>query len=574
MSVSEGISYSEQMQREFELVDEHISELGKGISKEMAKSSGVQLVENIKSVEFRDLQNVTDVVFGRRLTTNLINILEKVATDETLRRIVEVNYPVDRFIRKAQERVSGMNAEIDKQELAIMLDVETAPRSHEYFQVLGNHEWRKEQAAKAAKKAAEAAAAKVAKAAKQAAELALTLSRALQSTEKAESKTSVDDSADSVPTPTPTRHPSPVREGEPADSNKADFLSKYTAMYLEEVDEHREKETHRLTFSAKKKKVEEETNRVVVLVAILDGIRSAINAIVNKLKAALASSHVLVRTKLSAMVTIDKTGELIVNPYENSNLAGMYHILKHEYHTATLVQFNRDFSDLLRNPFKEEDLLSDPLKAVNQIDKKIADWTLMAYGKFMTMDIFMVNILLMYLPVSPFKDRCVVCVTEFIQSKEADTKFSFGSDSGVQGMLIYQHLVEFMKVQHNSVGYLQFSGKGKPYSNPQNRGFNRAASGFESAAAVGELLASAISRDKGFLVKDVDSGTQYLYTATAAVCAICHGSPRSPHDEYKAHLGGFPQNRCVKTNCFKCNYFGHRAGNCQQHSSCYLKKST
>lgn len=563
--VSEGISYSEMMLREFELVDDHISALGNGISKEMAKSSGTQLVDNIKSVEFRDLQQVTDVVFGRRLTTNVVHILDNVAHGGTLRRIVEVNYPVDRYIRKSQENIASMQAEIKSQEAAMNRVVVTAPRPHEYFQVLGNHEWKVEQNAKAAKRAA----AKLAKVGESEA-----MAPAPQSGDDIESRSLPDDSASKVPGQ--PRHPSPLREQGDSDLNKSEFLEKYTRMYIDEMDEHQRREHDRLDFSAKKNEVEEEAKRVVVIVEILEGFRSAMTTIVNKLKAALATSHVLVRMKLSAMVTVEKTGELIVNPYENSNLSGMYHILKHEYHTATLVQFNRDFSDLLRNPFKEDELLGDPLKAVNQIDKKIADWTLMAYGKFMTMDVFMVNILLMYLPASTFKDRCVVCVTEFIQSKEADIKFSFGSDSssGVQGMLIYQHLVDFMKVQHNSVGYLQFNGKGKPYPNQPNRGFNRNTSGFESAAAVGEQLTTAISRDKGFLVKDVDSGTQYLYTATAAMCPVCHGQQRAAHEEYKAHLGGFPQNRCVKTSCFKCNYWGHRAGNCQQHPSCHLKKST
>lgn len=552
--VSEGITYSEQMQREFEFVDEHISELGNGMSKEMAKSSGLQLVDNIKNVEFKDAAGVSDLVFGRRMTTNLVTILEKIAHGDALKLIVEVNYPVDRYIRKSQEKITSMQSEIQMQEVELDSYHEPPPANAEYYNVLGMLEWDKEQARKASKSSSTA-------------EVASTEDMAEAKPDKIEKESS--------------RSSSPSQRADEKGMTKAKFLAQYSMMYITDTQEYRVRQSLRLAFSAKKKKVEEEANRAVVIVAILDGIRSAMNTIVSKLKAALTSGHVSVRTKLSAMVTISKTGELIVNPFENNNLSGMYHILKSEYHTATLVQFNRDFSDLLRCPFTAEELLKEPLRAVNQVDKKIADWMLMAYGKFMTVDIFMVNILLMYLPQSSFKDRCVVSVTEFIQANESDSKFTFGigSDSGVNSMLIYQHLVEFMKVHHNSVGFLGVAGSHKGNnsgSNTQsnrNARYNHQATGLEHAAAVGETYLTAIPREKGVLVKDIDSGTQYLYTATISLCPICHGAQKAPGDVYKAHLGSNHQYRCVRTSCYKCNYFGHRAGNCCQHASTHQPKS-
>lgn len=561
---SQGITYSEQMQREHEAVADYISKLGNGMSKELAKSQGAQLVDNIKSVEFKEASNLPDTSFGRKLVKNLIHIIDNIAQGETLRLIVDTNYPVDRFIRKIHEY--DVKAQYDLQRLEADLESEVGPPPHslEYYTALGNLEYDEMALIKKREKAALRA-------------TAATLKQALKMQQPLEPKSEDSKSDDvdqlsglSAPTAPSSRHPSPSAR-EDLEISKSEFMNRYTLMYLDAHNEYYEKQSKKLTYASRKKKVDEMIARSVVIVAILDGIRSAMNTIVNKIKACLATGHDKVRTKLCGMVVVEKTGELIVNPFENNNLSGIYHILKIEYHTATLVQFNRDFSDLLRNPFTTEELLRDPLKAINQIDKKVADWMLMSYGRFMTIDVFMVNILLMYLPPSAFKDRCVVSVTEFIQSKEAEIPLSFGAnaESGVNSMLIYQHLVEFMKVQHNSIGYLQF-GNNKPSSNPVNNSRtpkNVPAVGLEWAASVdsNSLYSNEITREKNLKMKDTETGREFFYTATKAQCPVCFG--KSTGEKVESHTP-----RCYSKTCYKCNHYGHTNGNCLQHPSVYLPR--
>ena len=64
------------------------------------------------------------------------------------------------------------------------------------------------------------------------------------------------------------------------------------------------------------------------------------------------------------MVVLEKTGETIVNPYDGNNLAGMCEseILRTEYFTASLVQFNNDSSQTLRVSISKEDALKNLMK--------------------------------------------------------------------------------------------------------------------------------------------------------------------------------------------------------------------
>jgi len=71
---SEGITYSERQERVFEMVDSEIRALGNGLTKELAKSQGAQLVDNIKSVEMLEPRYTSDKDYGRKLCTNIKTI--------------------------------------------------------------------------------------------------------------------------------------------------------------------------------------------------------------------------------------------------------------------------------------------------------------------------------------------------------------------------------------------------------------------------------------------------------------------------------------------------------------------
>lgn len=549
---TEGISYSERQERVFEMVDSEIRALGNGLTKELAKSQGAQLVDNIKSVEMLEPRYTSDKDYGRKLCTN-IKTMFKFVLGSTLEIMVETNYPLDRFIRKKHREIRDLEADLKEKERSLasgfvlepsVLDVYMARAQNDYVEAMVRRPVTR--SAKAVRKT---------------------------DIEFEESETA--ETADKIP----SRHASPtgLREDHSSEPVLSYYQDRMRRQYTVDHDEYRKRLTDRGNYNLAKARFEDSTTRCIVIVTILEGVRSAMTTIVNKIKASVAAGHDRVKAKLCGMIKVEKTGELIVNPFETNNLSGIYHILRVEYYTATLVQFNRDFSDLLRNPFSTEELIKDPIKATLQVDKKVAEWMLMNYSKFMTVDVFMVNILLSYLPPSPFKDRCVVAVTEYIQGREENLQDTYATliVSGVDSMPIYQFLVDFMKVQHNSVGYLQFGANHSRGKNPQNpRNNTSTAAGYESAYGASELTASPfpehlyqseITPDRKIMCADTDTGRIVLYTATKDMCAVCHG--KSTGAKVEAHSP-----RCYRKMCYKCHLFGHKNVDCRQHSSTYVKQ--
>ena len=117
------------------------------------------------------------------------------------------------------------------------------------------------------------------------------------------------------------------------------------------------------------------------------------NAMVSKIKSAVnGCQNGNIKARLSCMVVLDSTAEMIANPFESNNLAGMVQILKTAYSKASLVTFNKDFSEALRCKISEYETNNNPVKAVESVDKIIGQWEAMDYWKYMTKDIFFVNI--------------------------------------------------------------------------------------------------------------------------------------------------------------------------------------
>lgn len=549
---SEGITYSERQERVFEMVDNEIKALGNGLTKELAKSQGAQLVDNIKSVEMLEPRYTSDKDYGRKLCTNIKTIF-KFVLGNTLEMVVETNYNLDRFIRKKHREIAELEDKLRRQERNLPSGFVLEPSPLNVYMVRADNEYAEAMSRRPA-------------------------TRSMKATKKGDDAIEESETAETGEKLT-SRHASPsgVREDHSAELTLSFFQDRQKKKFTQDHDDYRKRLTDRGNYNLDKTRFEEDTSRCIVIVTILEGVRSAMTTIVNKIKASVGAGHDRVKAKLCGMVKVEKTGELIVNPFETNNLSGIYHILRIEYYTATLVQFNRDFSDLLRSPFTTEELIRDPIKATLQVDKKVAEWMLMNYSKFMTVDVFMVNILLSYLPPSPFKDRCVVAVTEFIQGREENLQDTYATliVSGVDSMPIYQFLVDFMKVQHNSVGYLQFgANNSRGGKNPQIPRTATPAAGYESAYGASEntmspfpehLYQTLITPDRKIMFADTETGRIVLYTATKEVCAVCHG--KSTGAKVEAHSP-----RCFRKLCYKCHLFGHKNVDCRQHSSTYVKQ--
>lgn len=543
---------SERQEAAFEEVEEKLLGAGLGFTKELAKSQGAQLIDNIKNIDFKEnTASLGEKVIGRKLYAKVRDVYTFVL-GEFVQDFVSVNYPVGRLSEIQKSTVSQMQKKVSEMEMLVSEDV-GEPRDKDYFETTGNKKW-----------AAIERAVKLEKVKRTARD-----SREKKSKKSEKSSKVSGDHGDDLGDSDRDADDLPLRGI--SDEDKALFLEDYMDEYLRERDVFNERRRILTKINELKKISAEEVERYVVINVLIDHIRSAMVTLTQRIKASVVSVT-KIHNKLTATVCLDSTGEFIANPFENSNLSGICQILRNEYFTANLVSFNRDFSDVLSCPVSQSQLVTNPLLASTCTDKRISEWVSVNSWKFMTMDIFFTNILLGYLPNNAFKQKCVAEMFDFLQKIESgDVDTSTGGQEGVGSMPVYQHLVEFMRVQHESESYLSITAPknqgNAPKTQPQQQqqpkqpGIpfgQRRNPMYETAASAVTLYAGEVTNEKNVTVRDTNTGIPHRYTATKEKCAKCYG--KSTGDESV----GVHQPRCYGGECVKCKLFGHKPASCMQ----------
>lgn len=540
--------YSELQEEIFSRVEEALIEFGAGSSKTGARDQATNLTNNISHTEFKET-GLSDKQFGRKLYAKMLTAFSYVLGN-FLKEFVECNYPAGRFIEVQQRMRADSQLRIKKLQDSMPED-RGPPKDKEYYNTLGLRAWNqlvKETKAETIRRE----------------DATFTPVSGKGKKGKSEQKSEAEPVEDL-----------PALPDIGADA-KESFLEMYVDKYMQEQEDFSERKRLLAMVEQLKKQAEEEKDSFIVINIIVDGVRSAIATIVQKIKASLSPNYVNVQNKLTATVILDSTGEFITNPLESSNLAGICHILKQEYHTANLVRFNRDFSELLRCPATAEELKKDPTRASRLTDKKIAEWLSINSWSFMTFDIFFTNILLCYLPQTVFKSKCIEKVSEYLQkveSGEIKDSVSVSQKGGLGAMPIYTHLVEYMRLQQESENYVSIANNktgGNDSSAPgagnaqRNRYHN---SGLENAASadVSTQYTTEVTREKNVTTNNVITGRKVGYCATKTVCPVCYG--KSTGDKVEPH-----KPRCYDFLCYLCGMYGHKKDNCMQHPSSYAQK--
>lgn len=528
--------YSEMQKQAFSEVERKLVASWMGHSKEVARSDGSQLNDNIKSVEFKESGlNLGDKEFGTNLFRKVRTVFE-FALGWVLEEFVECNYPSSRFADLQKAAVSVLKGKIAKLQEQILKGA-VAPPGIEYYRILGERDWRKLKLQAADTKVEGRPKRKVAEA-----------KSPDRATEAAQESTIEEDT----------------------DAREL-FMDHYTDMYLEEQEAYKEHQRVSAEQEVSKKQLQDHIDRFFIISIVIDGVRGAMATLTQKIKASVQQYN-RIKNKLSSTITLHRTDEFITNPYETSNLAGIFQILRDEYGTATLSRFNRDFAEVLACPIPVAELIKNPLRASQQTDKRIAEWLQVGSWTFMTIDVFFTNILLGYLPNNEFKQRCVAAVNDYLRKVELgeikDTikdNMSVSSSKaglGLGGMPMYAHLVEFMKVQHESAAFVSItSAKQHPGQQTQNSGPPRhgrqGVSGLDFAAAVNIQSAEEVPFERSTIFRDHTSGQQGRYTATKERCPVCFG--KSTGQKVEQHVP-----RCRSSQCTKCNLFGHVDRYCVQ----------
>lgn len=131
---------SERQEAAFEGVDEKLLGAGLGFTKELAKSQGAQLIDNIKNIDFKEnTANLGEKVIGRKLYAKVRDVYTFVL-GEFVQDFVSCNYPVGRLSEIQKSTVSQLQKKILDMEMSVPEDA-GEPRDREYFETIGNREW-------------------------------------------------------------------------------------------------------------------------------------------------------------------------------------------------------------------------------------------------------------------------------------------------------------------------------------------------------------------------------------------------------------------------------------------------
>lgn len=501
----------------FAEVEELLKSLGAGMTKEMVRVSATQIVEMVKSVELKDSPTLPEEQYGRKLYKNLQAMFQH-DWGKVLRAVVQVNYPLSRFIDKRSVEIVGFASKIQDAEMT-----QPTPPNERFYD--SNARLEKSSYTKA--KAVE----------RQSANNSRTTREATLAEELADEAAlrDIDD----------------------------DFERQYVEMYKKYMVEE-EKYKSQLVV---KKNLNAQMERTVVLSTVVEGLRAAANSITSKLKVA-AGLHERVKQKLCSRVVLEDTGEMIDNPYDNNNLSGMMQQLKALYFTATLVHFNADLQRALGASISKEDAIKNPMKAVMLVEKNIATWTTMNYWEYMTPDIFWTNMLLRAVPACDFQSKCVENVVWYVTQRESgdwkDDK-STRTVKNSKAMPIYNNLRDYIQRHEDSSRHkpsvMHNPNPVSPNSNSQYTAAGKGRGNVEQAhVAVAEQFTTTVGREKEIRCKDVNTGIEFPYTATSDVCAPCFARSAQCH-----------RPKCYTGSCKKCNLYGHKGDQCKQDPSSVKK---
>lgn len=515
---------SEIQDQEFSIIEEMLEKLAVGMNKDVAKTFGVQLMSNINLVDLT-LNTTEETKFGRNMYTNIKTMLQ-FGRQECLKKLVVTNYPIERFLRKREVALFNLEEEVKQIKRQLPSNLKQPDKDIYEFPML-----------------------KI----------------ICEETERLElryrdeqemSKKSKD------------IHSCFNNFSYEKDKMEKRYIAEWKCEYLRDLAIYNKQLESIEDCKIKQAQLTLEQDRTVILALIVEGFRSSMNAMVSKIKSAVnGCQNGNIKARLSCMVVLDSTAEMIANPFESNNLAGMVQILKTAYSKASLVTFNKDFSEALRCKISEYETNNNPVKAVESVDKIIGQWEAMDYWKYMTKDIFFVNILLKSLQAdTEMKRLCVREVNQYLTKREAgeitDDTSSVGGDAMHGGMPVYRYLCNFLRLESDGTKYMSHStstgDKRKVFNNKRSEGGGEVAASAEDNLS---LLKVLVSPEQDMKCTCIHTGNLFSYTATRVVCPKCSTNASDRH-----------RMKCYVGVCKKCGLYGHKAVNCRQDASTYVVK--
>jgi hypothetical protein len=291
-----------------------------------------------------------------------------------------------------------------------------------------------------------------------------------------------------------------------------------------------------------------------------------------------------VTQQLNTSITIPNTNRDVMSPVTNRNMIAVYHNLKKQFVSCTLITFSQHMSNMMNMKFSLTGI--NTLFAINSINEQFSMWSTMNLWKlFMKPEGFCVVLtiekcvhqsiradaiqdILLYLEndlngivpdtpigeLGPLRKRLI----EFVQRKTlAHSSLTHESSSAQTGMK--QQSQPNMFSAHNSksittTNHVQALSTEVAFSAHQN---------LVIVDSSRRDIDIQVFRDKNYVYADA-SRHPTPYTATINICRIC----QDKKSLVKKHVPS-----CLFDRCSRCGLHGHPSNMCAQHESAGFRSS-
>ena len=356
--------------------------------------------------------------------------------------------------------------------------------------------------------------------------------------------------------------------------------AKYYRRFLIECDEQIDKNEKIRLLKEEQMTLRKAAQSLTVITHVNIAYSTAITLITAKIKRAF-QLYEDIKAKLRSTVQLNnhgaEPGEVIVNPLDNSNLAGILENLRLAYADANLVAFKHKLMEVLNYKVPKEKM-DDPMFAIQAITQKMQLWQSMKLFQYLTEDIFWTVVYLRAHDISStFYNEALQVSMEYIYKIETQ-KEAIPQDQALlhPNMPIFSHLktwvtkvkvpaIEFTNGKKRGVYLSNAAQNTTPrgrYSDGKNR-TNNTENGYiatdtmaEATIITTESFDKEVTRKDNFCILLETNGTRVPYTATLKRCMLCDRTTKKTN---KTH-----QPLCYAGQCQICRYFGHKAPNCHQ----------
>lgn len=551
------VSHAESVEKKHEEVGAFIEMYAKGSNKTLVKEYGQTLVHNIEGMDLTVKGSMTDAAYGRQMAENISQMLE--FGGEPLKRVIDVNLDIKRLYQLRYDEIAEINSRIaDINESIYDCELYEEPNKEDY---------------------------------------SLRASIEIE-TLKRESKIKEE-----------KRDISPSREGEtegvkargkkgadpkvePRDDDLFGFNEacdeikfRWNSQFIKDQDLWKKHSANLKKLKRDKIILTEKVDSELVTQQIMRGIQMALSSICNKIRNAVKERYKL-KDLLQSRVRIEATGEIIANPYDKGNVAGMIAIIKSKFHKPTFVSFTNELVETMRLQINSNVMQNNPVQAVHAVDRIIGTWDTMNFWEYMTKDVFFTGILLRALPPeNEITSRAIFEVASYVNQRDLNMKKGNTDYYECEGesMPVYQHLSQYLenvskslemkrlkKTENGEDNNKNYQKSYKNASQTQNGNTETAASAnateIKSSDAKIEVKPSFDTQFKDSVTREMNvttvakNGFRYFYTSTKKDCELCK-------DSSTAH-----KPKCYLGQCKKCNNYGHKADNCRQLPGSFAKE--